>query len=58
MLRTRLSPLVALAAAAAVVGLAAAPAAAAASGTFTPTGSMNFAHTEGQATLLQNGQGC
>src|SRR5215472_10749137 len=56
MLRTRLSPLVALAAAAAVVGLAAAPASAAASGTFTPTGSMNFAHTEGQATLLQNGQ--
>src|SRR3974390_2297164 len=41
---------------AAAVGLAAAPAAAATSGTFTATGSMNAAHTQGMATLLQNGQ--
>src|SRR5215470_12804884 len=35
---------------------AAAPATAATSGTFTATGSMHAAHTEGKATLLQNGQ--
>jgi Kelch motif/Galactose oxidase, central domain len=55
--RTRLIPLVTLAAAAAAVGLAAAPGAVAAtSGTFTATGSMNAAHTQGKATLLQDGQ--
>ena len=57
MFRTRLSPLLfTLAAGAGAAGLAAAPAAAATSGTFTPTGSMHAAHTEGKATLLQNGQ--
>ena len=55
MIRQRLSPVVLLAAAA-VAGLAAAPAAAATSGTFTPTGSMNVAHTQGMATLLPDGQ--
>jgi WD40 repeat protein len=55
--RTRLSSLLTLAAAAAAVGLAAAPGAvAAASGTFTATGSMHAGHTQGRATLLQNGQ--
>ena len=38
------------------VSRAAAPASAAASGTFASTGSMHAAHTEGKATLLQNGQ--
>jgi len=56
MTRPRLSRLVTLAAAAAVVILAAAPAAAATSGTFTATGSMNVAHTQGRATLLPDGQ--
>ena len=57
MFRTRLSSLLTLAAAAAAVGLAAAPGAvAAASGTFTATGSMHAGHTQGRATLLQNGQ--
>ena len=55
MIRQRLSPVVLLAAAA-VADLAAAPAAAASSGTFTPTGSMNVAHTQGMATLLPDGQ--
>jgi hypothetical protein len=55
--RTRLSVLLTLTAAAAAAGLAAAPGAvAAASGTFTATGSMHAGHTQGQATLLQNGQ--
>jgi WD40 repeat protein len=56
MIHRRLSRAVTLAAAAAAVGLAAAPATAAASGTFTATGSMHAAHTQGKATLLQNGQ--
>ena len=56
MIHWRLSRAVTLAAAAAAVGLAAAPASAAASGTFTATGSMHAAHTQGKATLLQNGQ--
>ena len=56
MIRQRLSPVVMLAAAAAVAGLAATPAAAASSGTFTPAGSMNFAHTRGLATLLPDGR--
>jgi Kelch motif/Galactose oxidase, central domain len=56
MIYWRLSHTVTLAAAAAAVGLAAAPATAATSGTFTATGSMHAAHTEGKATLLQNGQ--
>jgi len=55
--RSRLLHCVPLAALALGVGLAAAaPASAAASGTFTATGSMHAAHTEGKATLLQNGQ--
>jgi WD40 repeat protein len=55
--RTRLSPLLTLAAAATAVGLAPAPGAvAAASGTFTATGSMHATHTQGKATALQNGQ--
>ena len=55
--RSRLLPVVPLAALALGAGLAAAvPASAAASGTFTATGSMHAAHTEGMATLLQNGQ--
>ena len=53
----RLRYLIPLGALAAAVGLAAAPGAvAAASGTFTATGSMHAAHTQGKATLLQNGQ--
>ena len=56
MIHWRLSRAVTLAAAAAAVGLAAAPASAAASGTFTATGRMHAAHTQGKATLLQNGQ--
>jgi WD40 repeat protein len=54
--RLRLFHVVSLAAVALAVGFAAAPAAAAASGTFAPTGSMHAAHTQGKATLLQNGQ--
>jgi galactose oxidase-like protein len=55
--RPRLFGVVPLAALALGAGLvAAAPASAAVSGTFTPTGSMHAAHTEGKATLLQNGQ--
>jgi len=54
--RPRLFHIVPLAALALAIGLAAAPASAAASGTFAPTGSMNFAHTQGRATLLPNGQ--
>jgi Kelch motif len=55
--RSRLLHGVPLAALALGVGLAAAaPASAAASGTFAPTGSMHAAHTQGRATLLQNGQ--
>jgi hypothetical protein len=55
--RPHLLPVVPLAALALGAGLAtAAPASAAASGTFTATGSMHAAHTEGKATLLQNGQ--
>jgi Galactose oxidase, central domain len=54
--RLRLFHLVPLGALALAVGLAAAPASAAASGTFTPTGSMHATHTQGKATLLQNGQ--
>jgi hypothetical protein len=55
--RSRLFGVVPLAALALGVGLAAAaPASAAASGTFTPTGSMNLAHTQGRATLLTDGQ--
>src|SRR5215471_7844410 len=54
--RPRLLHVVLLAALAWAAGLAAAPAWAAASGTFTATGSMHAAHTEGKATLLQNGQ--
>jgi hypothetical protein len=53
--RPRLFHVVPLAALALAVGLAAAPASAAASGTFTLTGSMNVAHTQGKATLLPNG---
>ena len=56
MIRQHLSPVVMLAAATAAVGLAATPAAAASSGTFTPAGSMNIAHTHGLATLLPDGQ--
>ena len=56
MIHWRLSRAVTLAAAAAAVGLAAAPAIAATSGTFTATGSMHAAHTQGQATLLPDGQ--
>src|SRR5215831_14548518 len=56
MSRPRLLHVVLLAALAWAAGLAAAPAWAAASGTFTATGSMHAAHTEGKATLLQNGQ--
>jgi hypothetical protein len=55
--RSRLLRVVPLAALALGVGVAAAaPASAAASGTFAPTGSMHAGHTEGKATLLQNGQ--
>jgi len=56
MIHERLSRAGILAAAAAVVTLAAAPATAAASGTFTATGSMHAAHTQGKATLLPDGQ--
>ncbi len=56
MIHRRLSRAVTLAAAAAAAGLAAAPATAATSGTFTATGSMNLAHTQGRATLLADGQ--
>ena len=56
MIYRRLSRAVTLAAAAAAVGLAAAPATAATSGTFTATGSMHAAHTQGKATLLPDGQ--
>jgi hypothetical protein len=56
MIHRHLSRVVTLVAAAAAVGLAAAPATAAASGTFTATGTMHAAHTQGKATLLQNGQ--
>src|SRR5260370_35639631 len=56
MIHWRLSRAVTLAAAAAAVGLAAAPATAATSGTFTATGSMLAAHTQGKATLLPDGQ--
>ena len=56
MIYRRLSRAVTLAAAAAAVGLAATPATAAASGTFTATGSMHAAHTQGKATLLPDGQ--
>ena len=56
MIHLRLSRAVTLAAAAVAVGLAAAPATAATSGTFTPTGSMNFVHTHVRATLLPDGQ--
>jgi WD40 repeat protein len=56
MIHWRLSRALTLAAAAAAVGLAAAPAAAATSGTFTATGSMHAAHTQGMATLLPDGQ--
>jgi hypothetical protein len=56
MIQWRLSGAITLAAAAAAAGLAAAPAMAATSGTFTATGSMHAAHTQGKATLLQNGQ--
>ena len=56
MIHWRLSRAVTLAAAAAAVGLAAAPATAATSGTFTATGSMHVAHTQGKATLLPDGQ--
>ena len=56
MIHWRLSRAVTLAAAAAAVGLAAAPATAATSGTFTATGSMHAAHTQGKATLLPDGQ--
>ena len=56
MIHRRLSPAVTVAAAAAAVMLAAVPAAAAASGTFTATGSMHAAHTQGRATLLPDGQ--
>jgi N-acetylneuraminic acid mutarotase len=56
MIHWRVSRAVTLAAAATALGLAVAPAAAATSGTFTATGGMHFAHTEGMATLLQNGQ--
>ena len=56
MIHLRLSRAVTLAAAAVAVGLAAAPATAATSGTFTPTGSMHAAHTQGKATLLPDGQ--
>ena len=47
MIHRRLSP---------ATTVAAAPATAAASGTFTATGRMHAAHTQGKATLLQNGQ--
>jgi len=56
MIHRRLSPAVTVAAAAAAVMLAAVPAAAAASGTFTATGSMHAAHTQGRATPLPDGQ--
>ena len=56
MIHRRVSRAVTMAAAATALGLAAAPATAATSGTFTATGSMHAAHTEGMATLLQNGQ--
>jgi hypothetical protein len=56
MIYWRLSRAVTLAAAAAAVGLAAAPATAATSGTFTATGSMHAAHTQGRATLLPDGE--
>jgi len=56
MIHRRLSRAVTLAAAAAAVGLTAAPATAATSGTFTATGSMHAAHTQGMATLLPDGQ--
>ena len=56
MIHRRLSPATTVAAAAAAVMLAAVPAAAAASGTFTATGSMHAAHTQGRATLLPDGQ--
>ena len=54
--RPRLFHVVPLAALALAVGFAAAPASAVASGTFTPTGSVNVAHTQGRATLLPGGQ--
>ena len=56
MIHRRLSPATTVAAAAAAVMLAAVPAAAAASGTFTATGSMHAAHTQGRATPLPDGQ--
>jgi hypothetical protein len=56
MIHRRLPRAVTLAAAAAAVSLAAAPATAATSGTFTATGSMHAAHTQGKATLLPDGQ--
>src|SRR6516165_6196074 len=56
MIHPRLSYAVLLVPLAAALGLAAAPATAATSGTFTATGSMHAAHTEGVATLLQDGQ--
>jgi hypothetical protein len=56
MLRSRLAYVVPLAALGVAVSLAAAPAVAATSGTFTPTGSMHVAHTQGRATLLPDGQ--
>ena len=56
MIHWRLSRAVTLAAAAAAVGLASAPATAATSGTFTPTGSMNFVHSHVPAVLLPDGQ--
>jgi WD40 repeat protein len=55
--RLRLLQIVLLTGLAVAAGLAAAaPVSAAASGTFAPTGSMHAAHTQGKATLLQNGQ--
>ena len=56
MIHRRLSPATTVAAAAAAVMLAAVPATAAASGTFTATGSMHAAHTQGRATPLPDGQ--
>ena len=56
MIHRRLSRALTVATAAAALGLAAVPATAATSGTFTATGSMHAGHTEGVATLLQDGQ--